>query len=505
MAASRIDRPNNVKDGFQMMFPDGKLYINGKLREAAGGARYEDIAPWTGEIIGYAADASAADMEEAIAAARRAFDETDWSTNKALRREVVVKLGDRLKANRDRLAAIAQHETGSAMGAVYSVQVDGPLAAIDELLTIFDEIAWEKPMGERVGWGSTSNRILVKEAAGVVGVITPWNVPFYITIGKVIPALLAGCTVIIKPAPDTPLFSTIIGEMAEEAGVPPGVLNVVCGSDPVLLGEMLVTDKRVDLISFTGSTGVGKRIMEKGAATLKRLFLELGGKSAAIILEDTPNFAEAVSQSVVCFHAGQGCATITRLLVPRSRYQEAVAVLEATYAAYSQMWGDPNEPANVMGPLISAKQRVRVMGYIQSGIDEGARLLAGGRAPADRGGGFFVEPTCFVDVTNDMKIAREEIFGPVLVVIPFEDEDDAVRIANDSDYGLSGGVRSGDLDRAMKIAKRIRTGTVGVNGGMSIAVDLPFGGYKQSGIGKEWGHEGFDEYLETKVIGVGLS
>uniref|UniRef100_UPI0035CBB056 aldehyde dehydrogenase family protein n=1 Tax=uncultured Sphingomonas sp. TaxID=158754 RepID=UPI0035CBB056 len=483
------------------MLPEGKLYIDGQLRDAAGGAVYDDIGPWTGEIVGKAADASVGDMEEAIAAARRAFDETDWSTNHALRRDLVVKLGGKLKANRDRLVDIAKHETGSAMGAIYGPQVDSPLGHYDELITMFDSFEWERSMGERENWGATSTRIVVREAMGVVGAITPWNVPFYIAVGKVVPALLAGCTVILKPAPETPLFSAILGELAHEVGFPAGVFNVLTAKDPATLGEMLVTDKRVDLISFTGSTGIGKRIMEKGAATLKRVFLELGGKSASIVLEDAPNFAETVSQSIVCFHAGQGCAINTRLLVPKSRYAEAVAVLEATYAGYSGIWGDPDAPTNVMGPVISARQRERVMGYIQSGQDEGARLIAGGNAPTDKGGGFFIEPTCFVDVTSDMKIAREEIFGPVLVVIPFEDDDDAVRIANDSDYGLSGSVMSGNLDRAMKVARRIRTGTLGVNGGTWSSPDMPFGGYKQSGVGREWGQEGFEEYLETKSIG----
>jgi len=487
-----------------MMFPEGKLYIDGKLRKAEGGATYQDLSPWTGEPIALAADGSAADMEEAIAAARRAFDETDWSTNLKLRRELVVKLGEKLKANIDRLQAYAQHEVGAAQGFVAGPQVGMPISFIDDLLKIFDEIEWEKPMGDRPGWVGTSRRTLVKEAAGVVGVITPWNVPLYITVGKVIPALLAGCTVIVKPAPDTPLISAIWGELAAEAGFPPGVLNVVTSADPVTAGEMLVTDKRVDLISFTGSTGVGKRIMEKGAPTLKRLFLELGGKSALIVLEDAPNFAQAVAMGMVVPHAGQGCATLTRLLVPKSRYAEAVAILEAAYAGYGDKWGNPNEPGQMMGPLISAKQKERVLGYIESGKAEGARLIAGGKAATDKGTGYFVEPTCFVDVTNDMKIAREEIFGPVGVVIPFEDDEDAIRIANDSDYGLSGMVISADTARATRIAKRIRTGTMGVNLGASIAVDLPFGGYKQSGIGKEWGMEGFDEYLETKAIAVGV-
>ena len=491
-------------DAGETLLGTGRLYIDGQLREAAGGATYEDIGPWTGEIVGHAADASAADMDEAIAAARRAFDETDWPTNTQLRRDAVRKLADAMKADRERFAQLAIHELGSPMGAVYSAQVDGPLSFFDRMFDMFDRIEWEKDMGEGTIWGVRSNRVLVKEAAGVVGAIVPWNVPLYITVGKVIPALLAGCTVVLKPAPDTPLIGAIMGELAAKIGFPAGVLNVVTGSDPALLGEMLVTDKRVDLISFTGSTAVGRRIMEKGAPTLKRLFLELGGKSASILLDDTPDFATAVSQSIVCYHAGQGCATITRLLVPESRYQEAVAVLEATYAGYSTVWGDPNEPTNIMGPVISARQRDRVMGYIKSGIEQGARLLAGGKVATDRGGGFFIEPTCFVDVTNDMTIAQEEIFGPVLVVIPFKDEEDAIRIANDSDYGLSGGVRSASVERAMRVARRIRTGTVGVNGGVSIDVDLPFGGYKQSGVGKEWGLEGFEEYLETKAIAVGL-
>jgi aldehyde dehydrogenase (NAD+) len=484
------------------MFPTGKLYIDGQLRGAAGGVVYDDIDPWTGEIVGQAADASAGDMEEAIAAARRAFDETDWSTNLALRREMVVKLGEGLKANRDRLAALAQHEMGAAMGAVLGPQIDSPLAYWDELVTMFDTFEWEKSMGVRENWGVKNDRIVIREAVGVVGAITPWNVPFYIAVGKVVPALLAGCTVILKAAPETPLVNALIGEVAHGVGFPAGVLNVVTAKDPALTGEMMVTDKRVDLISFTGSTGVGKRIMQQGAETLKRVFLELGGKSANVLLEDTPDFATAVSHSIVCFHAGQGCAINTRLLVPRSRYAEAVAILEATYGAYAGMWGDINDPTNVMGPVISARQRDRVMGYIESGKADGARLIAGGKVASDKGGGFFIEPTCFVDVTPDMKIAREEIFGPVLVVIPFEDDDDAVRIANDSDYGLSGSVSAGDRERAMKVARRIRTGTLGVNGGTWSSPDMPFGGYKQSGIGREWGLAGFEEYLETKAIGI---
>jgi aldehyde dehydrogenase (NAD+) len=484
------------------MLPEYKLYIDGKLRDAEGGAVYDNIGPWTGEVVGHAPDGSAADMDEAIAAARRAFDESDWPTNDALRRDMVRKLCDALRANRDVLADLAVHESGAALGGVAFAHVDRPLSFFEKLFEMYDRLEWEKDMGEVEMMGRVHHRRIVKEPAGVVGAIIPWNVPFYITVGKVIPALLAGCTVILKPAPETPLIALILGDLAAKIGFPPGVLNVVSGKDPALLGEMLVTDKRVDVISFTGSTAVGKRIMEKGGPTLKRLFLELGGKSATIVLDDAPDFATAVGSSIVCFHAGQGCATITRLLVPRSRYDEAVAVLQHAYGAYAQAWGNAEDPMNVMGPLISARQRERVLGYVQSGIDQGARLLSGGKAAEAKGKGFFVEPTCFVDVTNDMKIAQEEIFGPVLVVIPFDDVEDAIRIANDSEYGLSGGVITADADKGLAIARRIRTGTIGVNGGMSMDVDLPFGGYKNSGVGKEWGAEGFDEYLESKVIAV---
>ena len=269
-----------------------------------------------------------------------------------------------------------------------------------------------------------------------------------------------------------------------------------------MAGEMLVADPRVDVISFTGSTAVGKHIMEKGAATLKRVFLELGGKSANIILDDAPDFAMKVMMSMVIFHAGQGCAYPTRLLVPRSRYEEAVQALQMSYGGFAEKWGDFDDPTQVMGPVISKRQQDRVMSYIELGQQEGARLLAGGKTRPDKGNGFFIEPTCFVDVRNDMRIAQEEIFGPVLVVIPFEDDEDAIRIANDSDYGLGGAITSGDTERAMRVAQRVRTGTISVNGGMSITGDLPFGGVKGSGIGREWGHEGIEEFRQSKAIAV---
>jgi aldehyde dehydrogenase (NAD+) len=483
------------------ILPEAKLYVDGIVRRAEAGKTYDDIGPWTGEVVGVAADASAVDVEEAITAARRAFDTTDWSTNHARRFELVKKLYDLFVANRDHLVDIARHEAGSALVTITRAQVDLALSSWKELLDLFPQIEWEKHRGTKETLGFTTHRKSVREAMGVVGAITPWNFPIYVNTEKVVSALLAGCTVILKPAPDTPSAGTIFGELAAEAGFPPGVLNVITGSDPALAGEMLVVDKRVDLITFTGSTAVGKRIMREGAETMTRVFLELGGKSVHIILEDAPDFAQKVAQSILVFHAGQGCAAQSRLLVPKSRYAEAVEILGRSYASFDDKWGHFDDPSCAMGPVVSKKQMERVKSYIDLGVKEGATLLAGGNLRPDKGKGWFIEPTCFVNVTNDMRIAQEEIFGPVLVVIPFEDDEDAIRIANDSVYGLSGGITSGNLKRAMGIAKRIRTGTIAVNGGAPINGDLPFGGYKQSGIGRAWGIEGIEEYLETKTIG----
>lgn len=480
--------------------PDAKLMIDGVLRDAQDGATFAVISPWTGQPVGKAADASAADVDEAIASARRAFDTTDWSTNVEKRVDLVTKLRALFEDNRERLSDLARNEAGAAVGAVGRAHVDMALDGWDDYLRLFPQLKWDKDYGGRTGYGFETLRQAVYEPVGVVGAITPWNVPLYVNVGKVVAALLAGCTVILKPAPNTPGMGAIFGELAQQAGFPAGVLNVIFGSDPALAGEMLVADPRVDLISFTGSTGVGKRIMEQGAGTLKRVFLELGGKSAKIVLDDSANFAMDVAQSMLVFHAGQGCAVHSRLLVPRSRYEEAKAVLKHAYASFGDNWGDYENPAHIMGPVISQRQMERVLSYVDIGVGEGATLLAGGKARPDKGTGYFIEPTCFADVTNDMRIAQEEIFGPVLVVIPFEDDDDAVRIANESAYGLCGGVFSADLDRAMAVARRIRTGSVSVNGGMCIAGDLPFGGYKASGIGREWGLEGIEEFLETKLI-----
>lgn len=479
--------------------PDARLYIDGKLRDAAGGATFDVISPWTGEPVGKAADASADDVNEAIAAARRAFDETDWSTNVDKRVALVKKYRELFERERPRLAQLAIHEAGAAQGAVGRAHVGMAIDGWDDYMAVFDKLEWEKDYGEKPAFGMIHKRLGVREAVGVVGAITPWNVPLYVNIGKVVAALLAGCTVILKPAPDTPGMGAIFGELAAEAGFPDGVVNVVFGADPALAGEMLVTDPRVDLISFTGSTGVGKRIMEQGAGTLKRVFLELGGKSAKIVLDDAPNFAMDVAMTMLVFHAGQGCAVHSRLLVPQSRYEEAKAILKGAYGNFGDNWGDVENPAHIMGPVVSKRQMERVKSYIDLGQQEGATLLAGGNIRPDKGGGYFVEPTCFVDVTNSMRIAQEEIFGPVLVVIPYEDDEDAIRIANESSYGLSGGV-SGSHDRAINIARKVRTGSMSVNNGMCIAGDIPFGGFKASGMGREWGLEGIEEFTDVKML-----
>ena len=381
-------------------------------------------------------------------------------------------------------------------------QLDAPLSdAIVWPAKQIEEFEWETILPDALGiTGNVDCRRIWREPVGVVGAIVPWNFPTEVTLHKVGQALATGNTMIVKPAPDTPWNATLLGRIiAEKTDIPAGVINVVTSSDH-LVGEELTLSPKVDMISFTGSTGVGRRIMEKGAATMKRVFLELGGKSATIVLEDADLGLATLMGMGSCFHAGQGCAIQTRMLLPRSRYEEGVELLKGLFAVVP--YGDPQRPDVIMGPLISAKQRERVLGYIEKGRAEGATLAVGGGRPTgdEFTKGYWVEPTLFVDVDNSMTIAQEEIFGPVLVVIPFEDEDDAVRIANDSQYGLSGGVFSGSNERSLAVAKRIRTGGVSVNGGAPYGPDLPFGGYKQSGIGRQNGKPGFEQYLEVKSV-----
>jgi len=345
-----------------------------------------------------------------------------------------------------------------------------------------------------------SKRLLWREPAGVAAAITPWNIPFHINMAKIVPALAAGCTVILKAAPETPWSATFIGRIAaEHTDLPPGVLNVLTSSDRGRVGELLASDPRVDVVSFTGSTATGRRVMALASATVKRVFLELGGKSATIVLDDADFSSALLSGFAVCYHAGQGCAIPTRLLLPRARYHEGIEFLRGAFAQFA--YGDPRGQGQIMGPLISARQQARVLEYIEIGKREGARLVCGGGRPAHLPRGYYVEPTIFADVTNDMRIAQEEIFGPVLVVIPYEDDEDAVRIANDSIYGLSGAI-IGSTERALAMARRIRTGTLNVNGANFFAPDSPFGGYKQSGIGREMGVAGLEEYLQIKTVAV---
>ena len=484
------------------MNPETRLLIDGQLVAS----QYDNISPASEAVIGTVADACTADMDRAIAAARRAFDTTDWSGNHALRLQCLGQLKDGLLAIEDELRDIISAETGAPMGICGAAgpQCDVPIGFIDYTLEQLPDYPWSRDIGIAEPLGQKSRRLVEKEAIGVVGCITPWNVPLQINLAKCIPALAAGCTVVLKAAPDTPYAATMLGRVvAERTDIPAGVFNVITASDPVTVSEQLVSDPRVDMISFTGSTAVGKRIMALASNTVKKVFLELGGKSANIMLDDADLSQSLLSCLAVCFHAGQGCAIHTRLLVPRTRQAEVEELLP-TYFGFIE-YGDPASDSQIMGPLINARQRQRVLDYIALGKAEGARVLLGGGCPAHIDKGFYVEPTVFVDANNEMRIAREEIFGPVLVVIPYDDEEDAVRIANDSDYGLSAGVWSADEERAMSVARRIRAGTVNVNGGNFYAADAPFGGYKQSGIGREMGREGFEEYLETKTIAIGVA
>jgi aldehyde dehydrogenase (NAD+) len=482
--------------------PESRLLIDGGLVEAASGARFDNINPATEEVLGQVADGGHEDMQRAIGAARRAFDQTDWSTNHSFRRKCLEQLQEALEADREQLRAELVAEVGSPIMITYSAQLDGPLEdAFRWPAKNIEQFEWERDLPESDMFGVHSRRKVVKEPQGVVGAIIPWNFPFEVTANKLGPILATGNTVVIKPAPDTPWNATRLGRLiAEKTDIPAGVVNVVPASDH-FVGEDLTLDPRVDLISFTGSTVVGKRIMEKGAATLKRVFLELGGKSAMIVCDDADFGRVLPAVGGACTHGGQGCAIQTRILLPRSRYAEGVDII--TMAMQNVPYGDPTDRANIQGPQISAKQRDRVMSYIQKGIDEGADLRLGGHRPAQFPKGFFVEPTLFVDVDNSMTIAQEEIFGPVVVVIPYEDDEDAVRIANESSYGLSGGVFSASGDRAMAIARKVRTGSISVNGGVWYGADAPYGGYKSSGIGRQNGIEGFNTYLETKLIGIG--
>lgn len=478
-----------------------RMLIDGKLVEGGAGA-FVNVNPATEEVVGEVTDASTADMRRAIDAARRAFDDTDWSTDRVLRQRCLLQLQEALEAEREELREELISEVGCPRSLTFGPQLDAPLSdALTYPAKLIDEYPWETSLGDALVsvTGVNTTRKVWREPVGVVGAIVPWNFPFEVTIQKLGQALATGNTVILKPAPNTPFNATRIGRLiAEHTDIPAGVVNIVTASDH-LVGEELTLSPKVDLISFTGSTTVGMRIMEKGADTMKRLFLELGGKSATIVLEDA-DFALGCMMGIApCVHAGQGCANPTRLLLPRSRYDEGIEILRGIYAGVQP--GDPQDAATLCGPVISDRQRARIRGYIEQGVAEGARLVVGGaEQPDGLAKGFFVKPTLFADVDNSMTIAQEEIFGPVLSVIAYEDEDDAVRIANDSPYGLAGNIMSGSLDHALAVAKRLRAGFIGINGTAGYGADTPFGGYKNSGVGRQNGTAGFDQYTEIKSI-----
>jgi aldehyde dehydrogenase (NAD+) len=476
-----------------------RMLIGGELREATSGATFTTVNPATEEVLGDAADAGPADMDAAIGAARHSFDTTDWSTNLALRVACLRQLQAALETHADEVRALTVAEAGSPLSFTHSAQLDEPVAGLGWVATMAEKYEWERDLGNALPLGIPSHRWVRREATGVVGAITPWNVPHQINLAKLGPALAAGNTVVLKPAPDTPWCATVLGRLiAEETDIPAGVVNIVTSSDHTL-GEMLATDPRVDQVTFTGSTATGRRVMAAAAPTLKKVFLELGGKSAFVVLDDA-DFRGAIGTAAftVCTHAGQGCAITTRLVVPRDRFDEASELAASTLSKLPA--GDPTDPGTICGPLISSRQRERVEGYLTLAREEGGTFACGGGRPADQPRGFFIEPTLIVGLSNGSRVAQEEIFGPVLVLIPHDGDDDAVALANDSPYGLSGSVWSGNRDRALSVANRIRTGTIGVNGGIWYSPDMPFGGYKQSGIGREMGVAGFEEYLQTKSL-----
>ncbi|MDV6264745.1 aldehyde dehydrogenase family protein [Rhodococcoides yunnanense] len=479
---------------------EARMLIDGVLTEASTGARYANINPATEEEIGTTANASAADMDRAIASARRAFDETDWATNRALRKRCLEQLHEALHEEKEQLRAELVAEAGSPVSVTYLAQLDWPLAdAFSYHAQMIEDFAWERDLPDTEKFGGVNKRRVLKEPVGVVAAIVPWNFPFEVAAGKIAPALAAGNTVVLKPAPDTPWTATRIGRIvAEKTDIPAGVFNVVTTYDN-LVAQQLLTDPRVDMVSFTGSTNIGRLVAQVGALTLKRAFLELGGKSAIIALDDA-DFATVIAASAMtAMHAGQGCGLPSRLLVPRSRYDEVVEGVAAVYKALP--YGDPTDPLTFCGPVANKAQYDRVLGYIDAGKAEGARVVAGGGPAEQFDRGYFIQPTVFADVDSSMTIAQEEIFGPVLVIIAFDDDDDAIRIANDSAYGLSGFLFGSDPARLEKVTRSVRTGSFCVNGGLYYGADAPYGGYRNSGYGRQGGTEGFEQYLQTKTVG----
>ncbi|GAA0922368.1 aldehyde dehydrogenase [Nonomuraea longicatena] len=467
------------------------LFIGGEWVAPAGTGTIEVVSPHTEEVVGRVPDGTAADMDRAVAAARHAFDHGPWPRlSFAERAAVIGRLADVYIARQGEMAALITEEMGSPITFSNLGQILPPIG----MLQFYAEYgsAFEQE-DERPGlFGPITVR---REPVGVVAAIVPWNVPQFVTMTKIAPALLAGCSIVLKPAPETPLDAYLLAEIVQEAGVPAGVLNIVPAGREA--GEHLVAHPGVDKVAFTGSTEAGRRIAAVCGRQLKRVSLELGGKSAAIILDDADLPASMNMLSMASLmNNGQACIAQTRILASRHRYDEVVEAVAAMVAG--QAVGDPSDPTTTVGPLVARRQQERVEGYIKIGMDEGAKVVVGGlQRPYERG--WYVAPTVFAEVGNDMRIAREEIFGPVLTVIPYADEADAIRLANDSEYGLSGSVWTADTDHGMDVARQVRTGTYGVNIVM-LEANAPFGGYKASGLGRELGPEGLNGYLEYKTI-----
>ncbi len=481
------------------MWHEEQLFIGGELRDARNGSTFENINPATEELLGVSADADEEDFDNAIAAARAAFDTGQWSTDLDFRLHCLDQLHQALVNHVEELTEITIAEVGATRMACSTIQVVEPLKFLPFYMEVAGNYDWRTDLGAAQTLGGECVRWYEKEPVGVLAAITPWNVPNQINLAKIVPALAAGCTVILKPAPDTPWTGLALGRIiAEHTDIPDGVVNVVSASDPAS-GAYLTADPRVDMISFTGSTATGKKVMEAASSNVTKVFLELGGKSALIALDDVDDFGMVAATAAfgMATVSGQGCALSTRILLPESRYEEGIEAIASMMAAVPP--GDPTDAATMMGPLINARQRDRVESYVQSAVNDGARIVCGGTRPDHLEKGFYYEPTLIGGVNNAMRVAQEEIFGPVLVAIPYTDDDEAIGIANDSIYGLSGAV-FGNEERALRVAKGIRTGTMSINGGVWYGADVPFGGYKQSGIGREMGLAGFEEHLETKAF-----
>jgi aldehyde dehydrogenase (NAD+) len=465
-----------------------KIYINGAWVPSTGTGTLEVIDSATEEVFATIPEGTPEDVDKAVEAAAAAFP--GWAaTSTEERAKLLTRVGEALASRTDEIARVISHEVGMPMTLSGSIQVGLPAAAFADAATAAESFEWEEEIG---------NSLVVHEPVGVVGAITPWNFPLYQVVLKVAPAMAAGCTVVLKPSEVAPINAFILAEVIDEIGLPPGVFNLVSGVGPVV-GEAIAAHPKVDMVSFTGSTRAGRRVMELAAEGIKRVSLELGGKSANILLDDA-DLATAVPAGVFgCYlNSGQTCSALTRMLVPRDKLAAVEELAAGAAAGFAP--GDPFEEGKLLGPLVSSVQRDRVRGYINKGIEEGAKLVVGGaEAPEGLDKGFYVQPTVFSDVTPDMTIAKEEIFGPVLSIIPYDTEEEAIEIANGTPYGLAGAVWSGDAARAESVARQMRTGQVDINGGQ-FNPSAPFGGYKQSGIGRERGKYGLEEYVETKAM-----